>query len=171
MPDRPVETEAQFQQRVLEAAALYGWRANHTRKATVRAGRIATPTSCPGWPDLVLWHPGRGGLIFRELKTDRGVASTTQLEVLSSLANSGADVAVWRPRDWDLIVETLRDGPPAGIDWRHIAVQFARYGGSYHGLTEAERAALIAEVDGENEAEWGTSYERTADAATGLENR
>lgn len=51
-------------------------------------------------------------------------------------------------------------------DWRHIAVQFARYGGSCHGLTEAERALLIAEVDSENEAEWGVRHERTADAAT-----
>jgi hypothetical protein len=52
-----------------------------------------------------------------------------------------------------------------GFDWHRIAVQLARYGGSYHGLTTAERDALEAEVAAENEREWGTDHERAADAS------
>jgi len=51
-------------------------------------------------------------------------------------------------------------------DWRRIAVQVARYGGSYHGLTTAERDLLEAEVAGENEREWGVTRDRTEDAAS-----
>jgi len=101
-------TEAEFQQRVIDAANLYGWRSCHTRKATVRAGRIATPTSVPGWPDLVLWRPKLGGLLFVELKTDKGRLSPAQAEVLESLSSAGAVTAVWRPSHWHRITETLK---------------------------------------------------------------
>src|SRR6188474_2194580 len=136
MPDRPVETEARFQQRVVEAAALYGWRHCHTRKATVRSGQIATPTSVPGWPDLVLWSARHGSVMFVELKTDRGSLTPQQVEVLESLSQAGAHVAIWRPRDWSLITAFLRDP---------------------HGAVSAEdHEAIVAD----------SNAERAADAAT-----
>lgn len=98
-------SEADFQRRVIDAATLYGWRHCHTRRATVRHGRVATPTSVPGWPDLVLWNPERGGVMFVELKTDKGVLSTDQQDALISLAKAGAYVDVWRPRDWERIAQ------------------------------------------------------------------
>ncbi|TNC19089.1 VRR-NUC domain-containing protein [Amycolatopsis alkalitolerans] len=52
----------------------------------------------PGWPDLVLF--GRGGLIFRELKSTAGRVSRDQQLVGAELARAGADWAVWRPKDW-----------------------------------------------------------------------
>lgn len=50
-------------------------------------------------------------------------------------------------------------------DWHRIAVQIARYGGSYYGLKTWERDLLEAEVAAENERDWGTNKERTVDAA------
>lgn len=55
----------------------------------------------------------------------------------------------------------------AGVpfDWKRIATQIARYGGSYHGLTTPERDAVEAEVTGENERQFGIGWDRTTDAA------
>ena len=53
----------------------------------------------PGWPDLVLWS--RGGLIYRELKSTLGRVSQDQRLIGASLAQAGADWAVWRPEDWN----------------------------------------------------------------------
>jgi hypothetical protein len=65
----------------------------------------------PGWPDLVLWRPRKGGLIFAELKSNEGKVSRAQREVLDSLSSAGATTAVWRPTDWALIVEMLKGKP------------------------------------------------------------
>jgi hypothetical protein len=103
-------SEADFQRAVTEAAALHGWRWCHTRKATVRHGRIATPTSVPGWPDLVLWRPKEGGLMFVELKKLGGTLSPEQKDVLESLASAGAVVDTWWPDQWDRIIALLQGG-------------------------------------------------------------
>jgi hypothetical protein len=90
-------TEWQFHGLVVEAAELYGWIAVHFRQM------VGNPS---GWPDLVLIRGER--TLFRELKTDRGKVSRRQEEWLDRLAGVGADVAVWRPCDWDEIVAELR---------------------------------------------------------------
>lgn len=105
------QSEAQFQKALLEAAELHGWKHCHIRRATVRQGRIATPTSVPGWPDLVLWRPGKGGVLFAELKRADGVVSPAQRKLLASLASAGANVCVWRPSMWPEINEVLKGGP------------------------------------------------------------
>lgn len=51
-------------------------------------------------------------------------------------------------------------------DWRRIAVQIARYGGSYYGLTPAQRDLLEAEVREVNETDREVVADRTADAAS-----
>lgn len=89
-------TEKQFQQRVLDLAALKGWKAYHTHDSR---------RSQPGWPDLVLIRGQRG--IFAELKTDTGRVSAAQQEWLDAIAGTGAEVAVWRPRDWPAVVAAL----------------------------------------------------------------
>lgn len=101
--------EAAFQRRVVDAAKLYGWRCCHTRKAMVRAGQVATPTSVPGWPDLVLWHETHAVVLFVELKADKGYLSAQQRDVLASLSNAGASIAIWRPRDWPHVLAVLQD--------------------------------------------------------------
>lgn len=58
-----------------------------------------------GFPDLVMAGPG--GVLFAELKTDRGRVSPEQNEWLNRLTAAGATAVVWRPRDWDAIVPIL----------------------------------------------------------------
>ena len=59
-----------------------------------------------GWPDLVLVRPPR--IIFAELKNDRGEVRPAQLEWLDVLRLLPyAEVYLWRPSDWDAVVETL----------------------------------------------------------------
>lgn len=80
----------------------------HVRRSVVREGRWATATSTAGWPDLVLWRPG--SLLFVEVKTDVGRVTSDQRAVLDSLAAAGAEVHVWRPRDFDDVETRLRVG-------------------------------------------------------------
>jgi hypothetical protein len=100
-------TETEFQEQVVELARLLGWRSMHVRRSIGKGRRWTTATSCAGWPDLTLWDPRAGGVLFVELKADRGVVSLDQLEVHASLRAAGADVRVWRPADWDEVEATL----------------------------------------------------------------
>jgi hypothetical protein len=51
-----------------------------------------------GYPDLCICGPH--GLLFRELKTERGRVTQAQREWLDMLTEAGADADVWRPGDW-----------------------------------------------------------------------
>lgn len=86
--DRSI-SEAAFQAQVMQLARVLGWKAYHTHDSR---------RSDPGFPDLVLVHP-QHGVLFRELKTERGRVSDAQRTWLAALAASGADAAVWRPHD------------------------------------------------------------------------
>ena len=97
----PVVREADFLRAVTDLATLTHWLCYHTYDSR---------RSQAGFPDLVL---ARGEhLIFAELKTNRGRVRPAQrewLDVLSNLAEGQARISVylWRPRDWDGIVEIL----------------------------------------------------------------
>lgn len=95
-----------------ELARLHGWKVAHFRAATLTNGRTVTPVAADGagWPDLVLVHPVRG-VLFRELKTDRGRVSPHQRVWIDWLEAAGVDVGVWRPRDWPEIQSTLTGKP------------------------------------------------------------
>jgi hypothetical protein len=55
----------------------------------------------PGWPDLVIKAPtGRTGILFRELKKQRGKVTADQEEWLTALICDGMDARVWRPEDY-----------------------------------------------------------------------
>lgn len=83
------DRERDFQAAVLDMARTLGCVAYHTHDSR---------RSEPGFPDLVI--VGHRGVLFRELKTEKGRLSAAQNDWISRLARAGADVAVWRPSDW-----------------------------------------------------------------------
>lgn len=70
--------------------------------------------SPPGFPDLVLVHPGQGRIMFRELKRSgsNGRITAAQKACMAALTAVGMDVAVWRPEDWlDGTIEAALTAP------------------------------------------------------------
>ena len=84
-------TEAQLQTQVLALARAFGWTRRFHATIAIR--------SVPGFPDLVLVHPGQRRVLWRELKTERGTVTGPQQDWLTDLAAAGQDAAVWRPTD------------------------------------------------------------------------
>ena len=127
-------SETAFLGQLLELSSLLGYEAVHFRPAqTSRGWRTPVQGSLgKGWPDLVLVRARDRRLIFAELKADGGKTTSEQervLEVLRSVefeASCGevplahtddqrreccpplVEIVVWRPADFDAIVETLR---------------------------------------------------------------
>lgn len=97
-------TEKELQGLVLETARMLGWRHYHT---------FNSKRSASGFPDLVLVHEGKRRVVYAELKSESGKLSEAQHVWVCSLANAGAEVHVWRPSDWDVIVQVLRGFPGA----------------------------------------------------------
>ena len=109
-------------------AELFGWEHVGFRPAMTSKGwrTPGTGSMAKGWPDLVLVRERDRRLIFAELKGEDGRLSDEQyrvLDVLRSLASpmladraiAGVEIAVprievhiWRPSDFDRIVEILR---------------------------------------------------------------
>jgi hypothetical protein len=109
----PVDlSEAEFQETVIEVARLTGWRIYHARPAQVRPGKWVTAfTGDAGFPDLLLAHDTRG-VLFAELKTDRGHTSPEQEKWLFTLRAAGAEAHLWRPRDMETILDRLQGHAP-----------------------------------------------------------
>lgn len=82
-------TEAQFQSQVLALARAMGLVVYHTHDSR---------RSQPGFPDLVI--VGSGGVLYRELKTDKGRVSPDQTYWMQALLAAGQDARVWRPSQW-----------------------------------------------------------------------
>lgn len=113
------ETEAQFQNAIVELARYNGWEVYHTHDSR---------RSDPGYPDLSLCKPPR--FIVAEVKTAKGRVRVEQKRWLVKLALCpGIETYLWRPQDWPAIVAALVDdthterpglpltipGRPAGI--------------------------------------------------------
>lgn len=92
---------------VIELARLRHWLVYHQRPARTRNGWRTAIQGAPGFPDLVLVRPATGGLLFVELKTERGGLTSEQKTWLEALREVGLPVRVWRPRDWPEIEEAL----------------------------------------------------------------
>ena len=91
--------ESYFQSQVIMLAKLHGWLVMHTRAVEIRPGVWKTPLQGhAGFPDLVLVHPDRG-LIFAELKSDKGKLSAMQIVWSEALTIAGQEVYCWRPKD------------------------------------------------------------------------
>lgn len=94
-----VMSENELLRSVLDMARLFGLMTAHFRTAQARSGNFVTAVQGDGkgYPDLTIAGPG--GVLFRELKSARGVLSPEQKRWRDRLAASGADFAVWQPAD------------------------------------------------------------------------
>ena len=108
----PAISEAAFTANVIALARMHGWLAYHALPARTNKGWRTLTMGNVGFPDLVLARPG--GLIFAELKTERGVLSPSQFQwteaLVDALAGHGETLRyeVWRPSQLQEIEELLR---------------------------------------------------------------
>ncbi len=113
--DRFVPDEDAFEDKLIQQATVYGWRAHAERRSRSASGRHATAIKGHrGWPDLSLAHAEKG-MVIVELKGPRGSFGDGQVEWLERLGRwqtSRFLVAVWRPVDWDFVRVCLEFGVP-----------------------------------------------------------
>ena len=96
-------SERIWQDTVEHLAKMNGWLVFHPTPHQVRPGVFRSDGQ--GFPDLVLAHKERG-LIFAELKTERGKVSPAQKAwALAILPH--AEWYLWRPSQIDLIAKRL----------------------------------------------------------------
>jgi hypothetical protein len=111
----PAISEAEWQSKVIDAAHLYGWAVAHFRRSkTQRADgsvfhQTAVGADGKGFVDLVLVHPV-GGVLFVELKAQKGRLSPEQVEWSNRLSRAGAKWHCWKPSQWKHVVDVL-SGP------------------------------------------------------------
>jgi hypothetical protein len=105
-------SEKAFQTAIMDLAAWYGWRRFHPRTVQVMKGAHLTPyLGEAGFPDLVLVHRQRG-VIFAELKAQKGRPTAAQELWRADLEQAGAEYHLWRPSDWWSIEKRLRGDTP-----------------------------------------------------------
>lgn len=104
--------EEAFTNAVIDLARMSGWLVHHDRGAMLKhiQGDV-------GFPDLVLLHEKRSRLLFAELKAPKGELSEAQVEWINGLHLAAFDSypRIWRPANWDEIVETLTGRRPGGV--------------------------------------------------------
>ena len=83
----PHTSERDFQRDVESSAKLFGWETCHVAPGMTLRGKWTTPTSVPGWPDLMLYRPGE--FLMAELKVDDGKLSKEQVAVIAALRAAG----------------------------------------------------------------------------------
>ncbi len=99
-------SEADWERTLVQLARLNGWKVAGFRTAQVgKSWQTPVRHDAKGWPDLVLV---RDRVMFVELKTDTGRLSKEQDAWIRMLEEAGQEVYVWRPSDWDAVVEVLR---------------------------------------------------------------
>jgi hypothetical protein len=91
-----VSFEKLFQQAVLDAMHLFGWRTYHT---------FDSRRSAPGFPDICAVRRDR--LLFSEIKGPRGKVTPAQQQWLEDLGRC-AEAYLWREQDWERIEGVLR---------------------------------------------------------------
>lgn len=87
-------TEDQLTENIRELARLFGVLVFHVRDSRGSIG--------PGFPDLVL--TGRGGTLFRELKSARSRLTDSQWRWGEYLTLGGENWKVWRAADWPHVI-------------------------------------------------------------------
>lgn len=97
--------EEDFARTVTDLANQMGYAHMHVRRTVGRGRRWTTGTSVKGWPDFAFWREQR--FFLAELKSETGKLSPDQTNIIRSLRQAGVDVYVWRPSDWEQVVETF----------------------------------------------------------------
>ena len=106
-------SERDWQHMVTDTAKWFDWTYYHSRPALTQAGKWSTPLEgLAGFPDLVLVHKTRG-LVFAELKSQKGRLTAKQEHWIDTLSLAGAEAYVWRPSDWPQVLRRLRNKPEA----------------------------------------------------------
>jgi len=96
----PLESsEVLFQAKVIAYAQAGDWWVYHTHRSD---------RSEPGFPDLVLIHRTEPRIVYAELKRIGGQPTYAQWWVLMRLQELGHEAYLWRPDDWDTVVEVLQ---------------------------------------------------------------
>jgi len=91
-------TEKDFRQQVVDLARILGYMAYFSWTS------IHSPR---GFPDLVLCNPEQKRIIYAELKSEKGKPTEKQVEWLNALDACGQEVYLWRPSNFEVIVEIL----------------------------------------------------------------
>jgi hypothetical protein len=94
-PPGGLTSEKEFQAKVIAEAKKRGWKCYHVH---------FSQASEAGFPD---WVFVRERVVFAELKSEQGRLTKDQKAWYHALLNAGAEAHVWRPSDWQLVVETL----------------------------------------------------------------
>ena len=98
-------TEADFTTMVVNLAYLYGWKVCHFRPAKTARGYRTALQGDKGLPDIIAARNGR--VVFAELKVGKNKLTPDQEGWIHHL---GGDTYIWRPEDWDEIVQVFSGG-------------------------------------------------------------
>ena len=93
-------SETSFQSDLVDLAETLGFLVYHTHDSR---------RSQKGFPDLVMV---RERVIYAELKRETGKVTPEQQVWIETLTRAREEVYVWRPSDWDSIVEVLKRRVP-----------------------------------------------------------
>ena len=104
-------SEKEFQNKVIALAIMYGWRVTHFRASQVGGKWMTAIQGHSGFPDICMAHADKG-LVFAELKTERGKLDPAQVNWLGTLAATGAEAYCWRPSDMQFITDRLLNRAP-----------------------------------------------------------
>lgn len=105
--------ERDFARQVEELLNLYKWRWCHFRPARVKGkgkdGWVTPLSGYSGFPDYVAVRMGEPTrLLFIELKSEKGRVTEEQMKWFVSLVASGNESYIWKPSDWNEILDTLK---------------------------------------------------------------
>ena len=94
----PRMSEEDLLRAVVDLAQLRGLLVHHSRPARTAKGWVTAIVGHKGLPDLII--VGSRGVLYRELKSEKGRVSPEQHDWIDRLEQAGQDIAVWRPSDW-----------------------------------------------------------------------
>ena len=108
--------EKDLQRAVIDLAERLGWRVMHIHdsRREVRPGMCVGDREVRGWPDLTLVHPGKGRIMWRELKSSTGTLTDAQRGWLHDLRCCGMDAGVWTTDDWPVRISAELQGASHG---------------------------------------------------------